>query len=50
MVTVEALRKAVKASVPAGTESLNLTAFDRGYTFGRESLAEKPRTSVPSSP
>ena len=50
MVTAEALRRAVKASVPAGTESLNLTAFDRGYTFGMESAAEKPHSSVPSSP
>lgn len=31
IVTREQMREAVKASVPAGTEELNLTAFDRGY-------------------
>lgn len=41
LVRVEALRSAVAASVPPGTESLNLAAFDRGYSFGRESLAKK---------
>ena len=32
----EALRKAVESSVPAGTEKLNLAAFDKGYEFGRQ--------------
>jgi 2-oxoglutarate ferredoxin oxidoreductase subunit gamma len=50
LVTVEALREAVKASVPAGTESGNLTAFERGYTFGLKALAEKPHGVVTSSP
>jgi 2-oxoglutarate ferredoxin oxidoreductase subunit gamma len=29
-----AVREAVKASVPGGTEHLNLQAFDRGYEYG----------------
>jgi 2-oxoglutarate ferredoxin oxidoreductase subunit gamma len=39
---VEALRKAIVGSVPAGTESLNLAAFERGYAFGLDSLGKKP--------
>ncbi len=31
----EAASAAVKSSVPAGTESLNMRAFDRGYEHGR---------------
>lgn len=50
LVTVEALRKAVKAAVPAGTESLNLAAFERGCAFGMESLAGRSHGPVPSSP
>ena len=34
----DALRQAVKASVPRGTEELNLRAFDAGYEHGRQSL------------
>ncbi|MHC4063825.1 MAG: 2-oxoacid:acceptor oxidoreductase family protein [Planctomycetota bacterium] len=36
LVTVDALRKSVEQSVPAGTETLNLTAFERGQTYGLE--------------
>jgi 2-oxoglutarate ferredoxin oxidoreductase subunit gamma len=34
LVGYEAAREAVKASVPPGTENLNLKAFDRGYQYG----------------
>ena len=34
-VSVEALRESVRTSVPKGTEELNLTAFERGYKYGR---------------
>jgi 2-oxoglutarate ferredoxin oxidoreductase subunit gamma len=40
IVPMDALRKAVESSVPAGTEELNLKAFDRGYEYGTK-LAEK---------
>ena len=30
----DAVREAVKASVPKGTENLNLEAFDRGFKYG----------------
>jgi len=33
IVSREAARKAVEASVPRGTEKLNLAAFDRGYDY-----------------
>jgi len=34
----EAVEKAVLDSVPKGTESLNLRAFNKGYDFGRAQL------------
>ncbi len=36
LVNVEAMRQAVKSSVPRGTEDLNLKAFDRGYEYGKK--------------
>jgi 2-oxoglutarate ferredoxin oxidoreductase subunit gamma len=39
LATAEQVRAAVKASVPAGTEELNLAAFDRGYEYGQALLA-----------
>ena len=35
----ETMREAVAASVPAGTEDLNLKAFDEGLIFARRQLA-----------
>ncbi|MBN2319199.1 MAG: 2-oxoacid:acceptor oxidoreductase family protein [Acidobacteria bacterium] len=34
LIDYEAVREAVKASVPQGTEVMNLKAFDRGYQYG----------------
>ena len=34
LLSPQALRDSVQASVPPGTEDLNLEAFDRGYSFG----------------
>jgi 2-oxoglutarate ferredoxin oxidoreductase subunit gamma len=46
IVPKEAMRDAVKASVPPGTEELNLKAFDAGYAYYDEEYgddeAEKP--------
>lgn len=36
MISAESARKAVKDSVPKGTEKLNLEAFDRGYSYCKE--------------
>ena len=36
LVGVDAMRQALKSSVPSGTEDLNLRAFDRGYQYGLE--------------
>lgn len=38
----DAMRSAVKASVPKGTEVLNLKAFERGYEFGRSVTSPEP--------
>ena len=37
----EAMRKAVSASVPRGTEELNIKAFNRGYEYGIKVLGKK---------
>ena len=42
IVTRDEMREAVKASVPAGTEELNLKAFDRGYEHA-EAASPAPR-------
>jgi len=34
VVTYESMVESVKASIPAGTEELNINAFDRGYEYG----------------
>jgi 2-oxoglutarate ferredoxin oxidoreductase subunit gamma len=49
VVGADALRESVKASVPAGTEELNMRAFDRGYTFGLDLKAGKSPTVVAST-
>ncbi|MBN2561911.1 MAG: 2-oxoacid:acceptor oxidoreductase family protein [Phycisphaerae bacterium] len=41
LIGVAALRNSVEASVPPGTESLNLSAFERGYAYGQQLLAGK---------
>lgn len=35
VVSMEALREAVRTSVPKGTEELNLKAFQKGYEYGQ---------------
>ena len=40
LISREALHKAVENSVPAGTEELNLKAFDKGYDYGLELVKE----------
>lgn len=39
-VSPDALRRAVRESVPQGTEDFNLQAFERGYVFGLDLIAE----------
>lgn len=38
VVSVEAMKQSVLASVPKGSEELNLKAFERGYAYGLEKL------------
>jgi 2-oxoglutarate ferredoxin oxidoreductase subunit gamma len=40
-VSPDALRQAVRESVPKGTEDLNLQAFERGYEHGQRLLVEQ---------
>ena len=40
LVPHDALREAVETSVPSGTEELNLKAFDKGYEYGSQLLAD----------
>lgn len=40
LVSKDAMKQAVLASVPKGTEDLNLRAFEKGYEHGVEVLAE----------
>lgn len=47
LIDPEALRKAVADSVPAGTEKLNLRAFDKGFEYG---LMELKSESVEGQP
>lgn len=39
LITPDAMRRAVLASVPKGTEDLNTKAFNRGFEYGMELLA-----------
>ncbi|MBD3298402.1 MAG: pyruvate ferredoxin oxidoreductase, partial [candidate division Zixibacteria bacterium] len=39
--TLESVEKAVRASIPAGTEAMNLDALSRGYEYGQKVLAER---------
>ena len=38
LVSIDAMRKSILASVPKGTEELNMKSFERGYTYGLEKL------------
>lgn len=43
LIDPEAMRKAVIASVPKGTEDLNLKAFDKGYEYGLNAVSGKSK-------
>ncbi len=45
LVPAEAMRDAVRGSVPAGTEDLNLEAFEKGLEYARKSVSQ-PAASV----
>lgn len=49
VVSAEAMKSAVTASVPRGTEELNLGAFARGFDYGLSTLKgrEKKRSGAP---
>jgi 2-oxoglutarate ferredoxin oxidoreductase subunit gamma len=46
-VSPDALRRAVRESVPKGTEDLNLRAFERGYKHGEKLLESQQPASSP---
>jgi len=35
LMDADAIRKSIKSNIPKGTEELNMTAFEKGYEFGR---------------
>ena len=41
LLSFDAVEKAVKDSVPKGTEDLNMRALKKGYEFGRENVGTK---------
>lgn len=41
LISRDAMRKAVETTVPQGTETLNLQAFDRGYDWGMKQMESK---------
>ena len=41
LINHDAMRQAVRDSIPKGTEDLNLKAFDKGYEYGKELLKKK---------
>ena len=41
LIDPEAMRKAVTASVPKGTETLNLNAFNKGFDYGQKLTAAR---------
>lgn len=45
IVTQDAMRKAIAASVPSGTEERNLIAFHRGYDYGVQTRTEVQKTT-----
>jgi 2-oxoglutarate ferredoxin oxidoreductase subunit gamma len=46
LVSIDQMREAVKASVPPGTEELNLSAFDRGVEYFERELAAGTETGA----
>lgn len=38
VVDIESLKKSIKDNIPKGTEELNLSAFERGYKYGKNIL------------
>ncbi len=45
-VSIQAMRKSVLASVPQGTEELNIKALDCGYAYGVEKMKAKRRKTA----
>ncbi len=43
LVPRDVMREAVRSSVPAGTEELNLRAFDAGVDYFNEAYRKKPQ-------
>ncbi|MCL6482293.1 MAG: 2-oxoacid:acceptor oxidoreductase family protein [Firmicutes bacterium] len=42
----DSVRRAIRDSVPTGTEALNLAAFEQGYNFGLKQLAGKSEADI----
>jgi len=40
LTSAEAFKNSLLSNIPKGTEKLNLTAFEKGYEYGRKLLEE----------
>ncbi|MCD6504763.1 2-oxoacid:acceptor oxidoreductase family protein [Candidatus Bathyarchaeota archaeon] len=40
LLDVEAVKESIRRNVPRGTEQLNLTAFEKGYEYGRNCMCQ----------
>jgi 2-oxoglutarate ferredoxin oxidoreductase subunit gamma len=53
VVTYDSVKESVLSSIPAGTEDLNLSAFNKGFEYGRRLLhpeETKPSRAKPVKP
>jgi 2-oxoglutarate ferredoxin oxidoreductase subunit gamma len=48
VVGYEAMKESVLASIPPGTEDLNVSAFNKGYEFGLEVLETTAKNAAGS--
>jgi 2-oxoglutarate ferredoxin oxidoreductase subunit gamma len=46
LLDADSVRKAVADSVPANFRELNLKAFEKGFDYGIQSLADGPRSQI----
>jgi 2-oxoglutarate ferredoxin oxidoreductase subunit gamma len=41
LVNIEAMKNAILSNIPKGTEKMNIEAYEKGYAYGKNLLAEK---------
>jgi 2-oxoglutarate ferredoxin oxidoreductase subunit gamma len=48
LTTPEAFKNSLLSNIPKGTEKLNLTAFEKGYEYGKKLLEQNAETKSPA--